>query len=48
MGLQLANMLNKSGELEIILYLTYYDDTFVAIVVERDFDEDEEALKKIS
>ena len=46
MGLQLATMLDKSGKLEMILDLTYYDDAFSALVVEINIDKDEGALNK--
>ena len=45
-GLQLANILDKNGKIEIILYLTYYDDAFAAIVAEINVDKDDESLNK--
>ena len=47
-GLQLTTMLEKSGKLEMILDLTYYDEDFSALVVEINIDKDEEALNKKS
>ena len=46
MGLQLATMLEKSGKLEVILDLPYYDDYFAALVAEINADKYEETLNK--
>ena len=47
-GLQLATKLDKSGKLEMILGLPYYDDDLSDIVSEGNFDEDEKSLNKKS